>query len=814
MASRTLIRRLALHSLGIALAIPSVTLRAEDENSSYAAVSSSIDEDSVAESDRDDAGRLLPAPGPDPELGTPRASVATGQMIGDKLTRARKRGELVQRAPVAVSGRDASQLILEDVRRLSDLDGKMPNFSIGPALGSANSARLTIRGVGQVENNSSFDPAVGVFVDGVYHSRTQGLLAPLFDVERVEVIRGPQGTLFGKNTIGGAVNIVTKEPTFELGADAAVRVGNFDQLDTRWTLNVPLLAERAALRFSAATNYDDGYQSNQFRDERLGNDRLLGGRTQLLLLPSDSVEVLLSGEYSRQDRRPRAGKCKVVGPAVGAIEFLEGPDLLARQFSTCAADEARGDTKFSSDFGAEDDLRSTSLTAQIAWDVRPGLLLTSITAYRDLDYDAGQDFDATELNLFQPPFPGSGDYYLVSQDLQLQGRTWDGRLVYEVGLFASGEEIDDTIATGASVLAPELQRIAGTRMDGLRGLEIIPIVEETRKIDNRSFGTYAQVSFAITRELNFSAGLRRTLDRRRLRKEDVTTGLSFGMNGVPVPAAGGLTIFGFEHSERFGDWSPNATLSYQLTPKVLTYASYATGSRVGGFNGRATSLDMDTATIDPEDLTTYEIGAKATFLDDRLLLNAASFYSIYSDIQRPILQASAIGVPITVFRNAAEARLRGLEIEAVALPFPSLRLETSLSAFRSRYTEFDAPMQPGSDDARLPDAPNYLMSFVVGYQTELWRLGSLSTRLQYTHRGTQANDTVDSRSVRSEKYGLLDGRLALELWDGKTEVALFGTNLLNRFYFTSGFDASQSVGVAVRFPGPPRRYGVELRRAF
>jgi iron complex outermembrane receptor protein len=294
----------------------------------------------------------------------------------------------------------------------------------------------------------------------------------------------------------------------------------------------------------------------------------------------------------------------------------------------------------------------------------------------------------------------------------------------------------------------------------------------------------------------------------------VATGLSFGTNGVPVPAAAGLTVFGFERSERFGDWSPNATLSYQLTPKVLTYATYSTGSRIGGFNGRATSLSMDTATIDPEDLTTYEIGAKATFLEDRLLLNAASFYSIYSHIQRPILQASAIGVPVMVFRNAADARLRGLEIEAVALPFPSLRLETSLSAFRSRYTDFDSPLQPGIDDARLPDAPNYLMSFVVAHQTKLGRLGSLSTRLQYTHRGTQGNDTVDSRSVRSEKYGLLDGRLALELMDGKTEIAFFASNLLNRFYFTSGFDTSDTIGIAVRFPGPPRRYGVELRRSF
>jgi iron complex outermembrane receptor protein len=149
----------------------------------------------------------------------------------------------------------------------------------------------------------------------------------------------------------------------------------------------------------------------------------------------------------------------------------------------------------------------------------------------------------------------------------------------------------------------------------------------------------------------------------------------------------------------------------------------------------------------------------------------------------------------------------------VALPFAGLRLESALSAFRSRYTDFESPNQPRIDKARLPNQPNYLLSFAVDYQRELG-FGMWSTRLQWTHRGAQGNDTVDSESVSSSKYGLLDGRIGLELMDGKTEIALFGSNLLNRVYFTNGFDASDSVGVAVRFLGPPRRYGIEVKRAF
>jgi iron complex outermembrane recepter protein len=810
MESRTLSLAIALHVLSSGFAFVA-DVRADDEPSAYRAAAGALDPsaDWVAQADGARAGGLPLTPGRREAKDVPARPLPAEQMIGDMVTTARRRDELVQKSPVAVSAFDAKTIERQDVRRLSDLDGSVPNFSIDGALGGANVGRLTIRGVGQVETNTAFDPAVGVYVDGVYLPRSQGLLLPLFDVERVEVVRGPQGTLFGKNTIGGAINVVTAKPEFDFSATAGVRVGNFDQLDTRMTVNVPLVPERAAARVSFATNYDDGFQKNTFRGDRMGNDRLLGGRGELLLLPSDSVEIMLSGEYARQDRRPRAGKCVVVGPASPAIAAVEGPALLSEQFATCAADAVRSEFKGASDFGAEDDLRTTALSAQITWDINTNLMLKSITSYRDLDNDVGQDLDASELNLAQPPFPGTSKSRAVSQELQLNGRAMGESLVYVLGLFAFEEDISDNVAAGASILAPELQK-----RDRFNGLELIPIAEESRKIDNQNYAAYAQLSFAITDQLTFSAGLRRTLERRRLSKQDVTTGLTFSTTGSPAAAPAGTTIFGFERSERFGDWSPNATLAYQATPTILTYASYSTGFRSGGFNGRATSLNMDTAKIDPEDLTTYEVGAKTTFLDDRVLINAASFFSIYSDIQRPILQASAVGVPTVVFRNAAEARLRGAELELVALPVTNLRLETSLSAFRSRYTEFDSATQPRIEDARLPDQPNYLLSFAVGYEKELSSLGLFSTRLQWTHRGTQGNDTVDSRSVRSNKYGLLDGRVALELADGKTELALFGTNLLDRFYFTNGFDASDSVGVALRFPGPPRRYGVELRRAF
>jgi iron complex outermembrane recepter protein len=795
----------------LAAALASVTwLKAGDvraeEIGSFAAVAT--EEMLVADGDAASPSR----PEPDRSARV-RGAVDPEDMVGGMVSSARKRNEMVQTTPVAVSAFSSEQLSVREVRRLSDLDGLVPSLAIDNAIGSANTGRLTIRGVGQGETATGLDPAVGVYVDGVYVPRSQGQIRALFDVERVEVLRGPQGTLFGKNTIGGAINVITRKPDFELGAEASVRVGNFDRFDTRLTLNVPLVDERAAARISLASNYDDGYQTNEFLGTRFADDRLLGSRTELLLLPSSNVEVMLMGEYTKEARRPQLGKCVVVNDPAPGIVAVEGlalgaENLTAAMFRTCAEDSGRSERKFSSELSsARSHLRTTLLSSQINWEISDALSLRSITSFRDQKDENTQDLDASELDL--GTFAGGGvDSDALTQEFQLTGRSLSDRLVYVVGLFALDENIDDDSDGGESLLAGELIK-RGTVL----GTTVIPLVEEKRKLDNQSFAVYAQVSYDLTDRLNLTAGLRRTTERKRFKKRDVS--ITSGIRPSDLTAFGaGTTLLEFERSERFKDLSPSASLAFEVTPTILGYASYAKGFRSGGFNGRATSLNLDTAKIDPEDLTTYEFGLKSTFLDSRLLLNGAAYYSVYNDIQRPILQMGAGDIPTVRVTNAAEARLSGAELELVALPLPTLRLESALSVFKSRYTEFESPAQPDIDDARFPGQPSYLLTFATTYDLDLGALGLLSTRAQWTHRGAQANDAADSRSIRSDKYGLLDARMGLMLPDGKTEVALFGTNLLDRVYFNNGIDASDTVGLAVRFIGPPRRYGVELSREF
>ncbi len=734
-----------------------------------------------------------------PEVGP----LSTQEMLG-RITTARRRTENVLRTPVAVSTFDTSQLESDQVRRTSDLNGLVPSLAIDGSVGRSTAARITLRGVGEGDFLPSTDPGIGLFVDGVYEPRQQGLLTSIYDVDRLEVVRGPQGVLFGKNTIGGAINVITKKPQFELDAGAALRVGDEDLIETQFMLNLPLSEERAALRLSGATRFDDGYVSNALTGRRLGTDRLLSGRAQLLLLPQSDVELLLTVDRSREPRRTQGGKCvPTTRPPASGIPQVDS--MLDDLITACAQEENRSERKIASEASAQDRLVSTNASAQLTWQMSPEVQLRSITAYRRQDNDVLEDLDGT-------PFGAGGmqtdlNQDSFSQEFQLTGSLLDGRLSYVAGAFALSEDSDSNLIDGVAAI--------GSPQDAPFGL---PLVEEFLKVNNQSFAAFGQLSFDVTDRLNVSVGLRRTVERKRVSKEDFTIDLSPGS-----------LFFGFERSKRFSNFSPNASVSFQVNPRLLVYVAYSTGFRSGGFNGRADLLNQDTGRISPEELTSYEFGVKSSFFADRLVLNVASYYSVLNDAQRPIPTTASIppplppgtvappgvliSVPVVVVRNAAEARLYGAEVELAAQLLPSLRFETTASSFRNRYTRFDFSSDSGADDARQPQQPNYLVRLALEYSRDLGVFGGFDGRVTWTHRGSQGNDVLDSRAIRQNKFGLLDARLGFALPDGTTNIAFFGTNLLDREYFNNGIDLTPSLGIALRFPGPPRRYGVEIRRS-
>ena len=787
---------------------------------------------------------------PSPEATSPRRARPIG--IEQLTVTARKREERMQDTPLAVSAFAGPDLQDLDVRRLDEIADQVPNLAFDATSESGQSARVYMRGVGNGDSFASDDPGVGIYLDGVYLARAQASLLAISDVERVEVLRGPQGTLFGKNTIGGTVNVITRKPILDdFGGNAEVRIGNYDRVDSRISLNVPIAAETAAARFSFASATRDGFQKNKGIGPDLDDDKLLAFRAQLLTLPSDNVELMLAADHSIENRKPAAYKCKVSNPygvnqtaqtrpdlAATGTEYqaapiaaifaqqLGGTSLLQQGFNlqtgvnpflrACAEDDRRDARSVNSELTFQQEyLKTLGTQGTFTWSASETLTLKWIASWRRQELDASRDFDATGFRFATLDVVDAGGEQQdqISNELQLSGVALGGRLNYVGGVYAFTEKVTDNgfqgFTSGQTFLFPI--------MVGNPASPIVPMpstFEASRlQVNNEGVAAYGQGTYALTDRLGATLGLRVTRERKRVRRDVVCQGVGLTTSGLCMGA--GQQLFGFEGSTRPKDVSPIATLKYELTDDAQVYASWARGFKSGGFNGRATNTSL-TRAIDDEQLTSYELGFKTLFADNRLRLNGAVFYNIYEDIQLSIPRIDGL-----LLVNAGRAEIRGAELELRAIALPGLELSSTFGVTNGRYTEFDQTADPtdpmiaeNPEDRLLLGTPTYTMNFGASYQLPLGRLGDLRARADWTHVGRGGTDVLDSRVLRKGKHGELDAQLGFMMPDGLTEVVLFGNNLLDREYVVNGIDFGASFGHAALLYNAPRTFGLELRRAF
>ena len=459
---------------------------------------SRADSDSAADS----AGTVAQAP----EGGTTQSAPETTEtrrqapsQIEEITVTARKREESLQSTPVAVSAFSETDLKDQDVRRVDEITKSVPNLLLDPAIGQGNSARIYLRGIGNGDPLSSDDPGVGIYVDGVYLPRAQGALLTVSDIERIEVLRGPQGTLFGKNTIGGAVNIISKKPDpTEFGGEAEVRIGNYDRFDTRLSVNIPLVPEKAAARLAFATATRDPVVKNKSTGSDFQDDKLLATRAQLLFLPSENLELNFSGDWSRENRAPAGGKCVVsntrlqneapfgtpenmlpmgtvaedgdgfleIAPSARAFVALQNVPLQDQQvflgtgqnnfFNACAQDSLRDERSVASDLtSSKDELDTLGTNGTITWNVSDNLTFKSITGFQKRQGQVRSDLDYTELNLLQTTINSGGSRQAaLSQEFQLTGSAMDDKLNFVVGAFGFRENNQDRDFGGLATTQP------------------------------------------------------------------------------------------------------------------------------------------------------------------------------------------------------------------------------------------------------------------------------------------------------------------------------------------------------------------------
>lgn len=657
---------------------------------------------------------------------------------------------------VAMSADIASGIELDEsgVQSTFDLPLRTPGmvFTTNSVLGQPY-----IRGVGSDLISAGADSSVATFLDGVYQSRLVAAFQPFYDVEQVEVLKGPQGTLFGRNATGGAVQILTRDPTPELSAGGDLLYGNFNQVRVRGVVNAPLVDGRANARVAGIYQRHDGFTENLFLGGRADDADLWAVRGKLALLPSDGVSVLFSGDYSREDSA-RGLVNKLVKPFDGSPAVLAGGTVPSDPFEVLF------------DTDPEANVEQWGVSARLRADLE-SLTIRSLSAYRRTDWDQTIDLDGTEL-AFSRNFPEE-DSETFTQELQVVSRG-DGPLEWLGGVFYLHEDA--------------LQ---------ILDVDVPPLAFRDRpKSDHRTdaVGVFGELGYRISEHWRASAGLRYSYERKRQDYEET-------VNGAVVAA--------FDHRESWDDWTPRFVVEFRPTVDAMVYASASRGFKSGGFN----STVAQPFPFDPESLWAFELGSRVAFWEGRVSARAAAFYYDYEDIQLQVQSNAAIPFPLV--ENAGSATVWGFEGGWTARPCSGLLIEGSLAYLNTRFDDLIAvdPNDPTADSDqsgnRLPKAPSFSAWVAAQYEQPLWSLGSLTLRSEYRYQSTIYFTIWEDSSVRQDSFSLWNLRLRYNDPSYRYGVSLFALNVADESYRHSNVRVDGQVGNLANF-GTPRTFGFEV----
>jgi iron complex outermembrane recepter protein len=747
------------------------------------------------------AAPALAQPVPEPE-----EADSTEAEEGTIVVTARRTEETLQTVPGSVSAFNEAALERIQAQDTTGLQGAVPNLNIVQGRGSSNSTNIFIRGVGQPDALQTFDPAVGVYVDGVYYSRIRGTQLDLLDLERVEVLRGPQGTLYGKNTIGGALSIITQRPNeAEFSGNAALTYGTYNQAEARLSVSGPI-SDTLAVGFSALRATRDGFVEDAVLDRDYNDRDTWAARGRLAFTPSDTVRIDVIADYSRDDASLN------VGQPLNSLTFLVS-NAVSLPLPT-NPDTYDFTARTSPTLPNSTELDHWGVSVNAAIDLSNALTLRSISAYRELTTDDYVDIDATQLEV--------GDVFVavdqnqISQEFQLNYNS--GPIVAVAGLFYLRERVSSHQEAYGDNLV-DLRPFVGNPIFGpLVGPLVFPT--STRTVDDdletTSYAAYVNASWEIVPSLRLSAGLRYTLEERDYFRS--TTLLSSSplliISNPPSP-------FIFDAEGDWEDFSPMASLDYQINEDTMIYARAARGFKSGGFNGRANSVAERTA-YDPETMWSYEAGVRTT-IADQLRFNVTAFYNDYRNFQARVSESApdpitGVVSPQLTVRNAGQLIMKGVELETAWTPVRGLLLDAQVGYLDAEYEEFRDERFPGASRAfQTPAfAPEWTVRVGGQYQAHLGSSGWLTFGGQARYRTEMAlsvdNTTISTNPANvtrieglfSDPYWIADARLVWENEDRTFSLGLYGQNIFDEVYKTEGQDFSSVGSIRTVYYGAPR----------
>jgi len=767
----------------------------------------------------------------------PASTDSTSGQLEEVVVTAQFREQNLQQTPIAITAVTSGMLEARNQNDIAQVAAQAPNVTLQPNGAAFGSSMVAfIRGIGQTDFNLALEPGVGIYVDDVYYATLTGSLLDLLDLDRVEILRGPQGTLAGKNSIGGAIKLFSQKPTGEGGGYLEATAGTLNRIDARGAGDFKL-TDNLFARVSFASKHHDGYvkrvdyacthPGSNLRGLNVGDGCELGrdgsqaytaGRIALRWIASDAVEVNLAGDVTNDQSGVQANTLVKFSGALGAATYTNGVDgtpvAFGPQFVPYGPDSQ--DPNHPNDpylsyatyasnassfiFGPDpfapvsvppiNHFKTYGMSGKIDWKLNDNLSLASITAYRNYTNQFAEQTDASPIGvqiLLQRQ-----KHHQFTQELRLNGKA--GTAVdYTVGAFY----LDQDGGLNARVGLPWVG------FDFIHGPDSTPA---------KTKAGFVNADWHATDSLTLGGGVRysdETKDYQYFRHNADGTEVT-----APPPAYNGA-VFGLNASKAHfqgtrTDWRVH--FDYQVTPDIMPYFQTSTGYKGGGVNPRP-FVPAQTLSFDPETLKAYELGLKTNLLDRRMRLNVAAFYNQYDDIQ---LTLSACPTsPCALPANIGSAHVKGAEVEAEIRPTEAWEIDASASYLDFQYTKITDPSSNVTLDMTTPYTPKNKWSFGTQYEISLGNLGSLTPRVDVSHQSSVFSAAInDPLWNEIDGYTVSNARVTWRNPDGNWQAALNVTNLTDKLYYLTYFDLHGSTGYVNGQPAMPRQWSVTIKRNF
>lgn len=718
---------------------------------------------------------------------------AESQGLEEILVTARKRDENMQDVPASVSALSAGELERRFDSDVRDFAGASPNIVIDDTQqGPGGVAAIYIRGIGVADVEKSVDPAVGVVFDDVYIGQSSGSLLKAIDIDRVEVLRGPQGTLFGRNATGGVINLARSRPTYDLTGKARATYGRFDSWKVEGVASTGL-SDNVAVKVSGAYEKSDGYMYNSFYNQPGQRSEFYAVSGALLFEPTDNLDIQVSYDHQKTKQDPPQ--------LLGVNRPTDAFCLFYEQCSPAPGVPTSGDRYVSDTNGRLEKNATFKLDMAVAkatYDVGADMQLDYILGWLKTDETITQDFDTSPLTLYHTDRPAR--WRQTTNELRLT-KGGSGPVTFVLGAYLWDSQYTINLKNYI----------------GFFGFPLLTSAQDVTQT-NKSWAIYGEGDYDLTERLTLTIGARYTKDKKTSLVNDLP--LNFYdtlIEANPVGTAPGTIAMASPVEESWKKFTPRVSLRYELSDDSMVYGLWSRGYRGGGFNGRPATLSAATVPYDPETLDNYEVGFKTEFWDNRVRLNGSAFIMKYNDMQQD-LDVPAPGTSTgrenrTI--NASSAEFKGFELDLTARLFDGFTLNGNLGYLDAKYKDFlgDIYSTGTAVDAsflKIRRAPKWTGSLGGTYEADIGNDASAWISGDVRYIGGHEITFLNNPNLRNSGQFLVDASINARF--NKTTVSLFGKNLANENGWTIGYDVQGAFSYGA--PRPSRTWGLAVTQSF